>query len=59
MVERYRNVSLPEGLLNQIDDVIKNTGFGYKSRSEFVKESVRSSLKELISIKIKKVYCPR
>ena len=59
MVKRYGNVALPEDLLEQIDDVLENTKFGYKTRAEFVKESVRFSLKELISLKIKKQYCER
>ena len=56
MVERYGNVALPEELLEQIDEVLKNAKFGYKTRAEFVKESVRSSLKELIRLKVKREH---
>ncbi|MBU2633884.1 MAG: ribbon-helix-helix domain-containing protein [Nanoarchaeota archaeon] len=52
MVTKYTNVGLPDDLIKQIDMVIKNSKLGYKSRGEFVKESVRKSLKELIKLKI-------
>ncbi len=52
MVERYGNVALPEDLLKQIEDVLNNAKFGYKTRAEFVKEAVRVSLKELRRLNI-------
>ncbi len=47
MVKRYKNVSLPEELLNYIDNIVGCDKFGYKTRAEFVKEAVRTSLKGL------------
>lgn len=44
---KYTNIGLPEDLIEKIDEVIKNSKLGYKSRGEFVKEAVRRSLKEL------------
>lgn len=46
-MRRYTNVALPSDLIEQIDKIIKKKGMGYKSRGEFVKEAVRSSLKTL------------
>ena len=45
---KYTNIGLPEDLIEKIDNVIKNSKLGYKSRGEFVKEAVRKSLKELL-----------
>ena len=47
MVTKYTNVGLPNDLIKAIDEVIKKSGLGYKSRGEFVKEAVRRSLKEI------------
>ena len=49
-MRRYTNVALPEDLIEQIDRIIKKRGLGYKSRGEFVKESVRNLLKEIKKI---------
>jgi metal-responsive CopG/Arc/MetJ family transcriptional regulator len=46
-MKRYTNVALPVDLIEQIDNVIKKKGMGYKSRGEFVKEAARNLLKEL------------
>ena len=45
-MRRYTNVALPDDLIEQIDNIIKKKGLGYKSRGELVKEAVRNSLKE-------------
>ena len=47
MVVKYTNVGLPEDLIKAIDKIIKNSNLGYKSRGEFVKESVRISLMKI------------
>jgi len=47
LMRLYTNVALPVDLINQIDEVIRKKGMGYKSRGEFVKEAVRNLLKEL------------
>ena len=46
-VSCYKNIALPNDLVERIDMVIKNFKMGYKSRGEFVKESVRILLREL------------
>lgn len=53
MVTKYTNIGLPEDLIKQIDNILKNTNLGYKSRGEFVKEAVRNSIKELQKLKLK------
>jgi metal-responsive CopG/Arc/MetJ family transcriptional regulator len=45
MVKTYQNVSLPIGLIEEIDKFVKNSK-RYQSRSEFVKEAVRNHLRE-------------
>ena len=52
MVSNYTNVGLPEDMIRQIDKVVCKTELGYKSRGEFVKESVRNSIKELMKMKL-------
>lgn len=47
MVSKYTNVALPEDLIKEIDKVVKESGLGYKSRGELVKEAVRNFLKNL------------
>ncbi len=46
-MHHYKNIALPEDLIEKIDAVIKKSKLGYKTRGEFVKEAVRNSLKEL------------
>lgn len=46
-MNNYKNIALPDDLVERIDSVIKNSKMGYKTRGEFVKESVRNKLKEL------------
>ena len=46
-MHNYRNIALPGDLVERIDFVIMNSRMGYKSRGEFVKESVRNLLKEI------------
>ena len=45
-MRKYTNVALPNDLIEQIDEIIKKSGMGYKSRGEFVKEAVRNLLKD-------------
>ena len=47
LMRRYTNIPLPDELAKQIDSVIKTAELGYKTKSEFVKESVRERLIEL------------
>lgn len=46
-INHYKNIALPNDLVERIDSVIKKSKMGYKTRGEFVKEAVRSLLKEL------------
>ena len=57
MVSKYTNVALPEELIQEIDKVVKESGLGYKSRGEIVKEAVRKFLKELAEYKQIKRKC--
>jgi metal-responsive CopG/Arc/MetJ family transcriptional regulator len=41
MARGYTSVSIPDSLLNEIDEILKKKYFGYKTRSEFVKEALR------------------
>jgi len=43
----YVNISLPETLVKEIDEIINKKIKGYSSRAEFVKDSVRRLLKEM------------
>ena len=56
VVSKYINVGLPIEMIKLIDKVVNSTKFGYKSRGEFVKEAVRTSLKEYVDIKIVSRY---
>ena len=47
MAKKFASVSLPKELIDKIDLIIKNGKFGYESRPEFIKESVRKRLSEL------------
>ncbi len=42
----YKNIALPSDLIGRIDAIIKNSKMGYKTRGEFVKESVRTMLRQ-------------
>lgn len=47
MRKRYINIPLPQELAVQIEKVMETTEFGYKTKSEFVKEAVRQKLIEV------------
>jgi metal-responsive CopG/Arc/MetJ family transcriptional regulator len=42
--KRYVNVKLPVELADEVDKVIEKKVLGYRSRAEFVAESVRDKL---------------
>ncbi|MBU0930076.1 MAG: ribbon-helix-helix domain-containing protein [Nanoarchaeota archaeon] len=46
-MKRYVNIALPEDLARQIDRIIKEAEMGYKTKGEFVKDAVRSLLKDM------------
>lgn len=41
---RYVNISITEELAKRIDDYVKNSNEGYRSRAEFISEAVRIRL---------------
>ena len=52
MPEGYKGLSLPEGLIQQVEDLLRdleNEGFdsGYKTITEFVKDATRRRVEEL------------
>ncbi len=51
MPSKYTNVALPEDLIKEMDMVVKESGLGYTSRGEIVKEAVRKFLKDLVEYK--------
>lgn len=44
MRKKYINIPLPDELAKQIDELIKKSELGYKTKSEFIKEAVRERL---------------
>ena len=44
--KKWMTVQLPEDLLKQVDEIASTPGYGYSSRSEFIKECVRLRLAE-------------
>jgi len=46
-MRRYTNIALPDDLIEQIDNIIKKKGYGYKSRAELAKEAIRNLLREI------------
>ena len=52
MVTKYTNIGLPEDLIKAIDETVKKSGLGYKSRGEFVKEAVRNFLMRIKRYKL-------
>ena len=47
---RYTNIPLPIELAKQINNIIEKGDYGYRTKSEFVKEAVREKLRELINL---------
>lgn len=47
MAKRYTNISLPDELIKEIDEVVKKSRLGYKNRADLCKEAIRNFLKEL------------
>ncbi len=45
--EDYVRVSLPKSLADEIDNAVNLKKYGFKSRSEFLKQAARALLKEL------------
>jgi metal-responsive CopG/Arc/MetJ family transcriptional regulator len=43
----YTTIALPDELVKEMDSIIKSKKKGYTSRGEFVKEALRSLLKQV------------
>lgn len=43
---KYTNVAIPEDLAKEIDNFIKKSKLGFRSRAEFVIEAIRQKLKK-------------
>lgn len=44
MGQKYTSVSVPNDLLEKIDNLVNQEALGYTSRSEFIKESIRMNI---------------
>lgn len=42
----YSTIALPNELIDEVDNVIKNNKQGYKTRPELIKDAIRKLLKE-------------
>jgi metal-responsive CopG/Arc/MetJ family transcriptional regulator len=42
----YTTVSVPNSLINRVDEVVKNEKYGYPNRSDFILEAVRKRLRD-------------
>jgi metal-responsive CopG/Arc/MetJ family transcriptional regulator len=45
----YSGINLPKELIDEVDKIILERQYGYKSRSEFIKESIRSHIRKILS----------
>lgn len=43
----WKNVALPEEIVDMIDKAVKNSKYGFRSRADLVLEAVKNKLKEL------------
>lgn len=43
----YTTIALPNVLIEQINEIIKNQKHGYISKPEFIKEAIRDKIKTL------------
>ena len=54
MPKVYVNVKLPKELAKEIDEILKERTFGYRSRGEFVTEATRTLLLKIKTLKKEK-----
>ena len=45
MRKKYTNVAIPEELAHEVDNFVKKSKKGYRSRAEFVIEAIRDLMK--------------
>jgi len=43
----WKNIALPEEIVDMIDKAVKNSKYGFRSRTNLVLEAVKDKLKEL------------
>lgn len=43
----FTTVAIPEELIKEVDNIIKEKKLGYRSRPEFIKEAIRKLLREI------------
>jgi len=43
----WKNIALPEEIVDMIDKAVKNSKYGFRSRTDLVLEAVKNKLKEL------------
>lgn len=43
----YTTIALPNVLLDQVDEIIKDGKYGYISKPEFIKEAIREKIQKL------------
>ena len=43
----WKTVQLPEDLIKEVDKIAATPGYGYTSRSEFIKEALRLRIQEI------------
>ena len=43
----FTTIALPDELIKEVDEIIKDYIQGYRSRPEFIKEAIRKLLREL------------
>ena len=43
----WKNIALPEEIVDMIDKAINNSKYGFRSRADLVLEAVKNKLKEL------------
>ena len=43
----FTTIALPDELIEEVDEIIKTKNMGYRSRPEFIKESIRNLLRDI------------
>ena len=43
----YTTIALPNILIDQVEEIVKNKCFGYISKPEFIKEAIREKVRGL------------
>ena len=46
MKDNYKGINIPNELADEIDKIIHSKKHGYRTRAEFIKEAIRTHLKD-------------